>query len=47
MLRTAGCSPASDALGQVQSRTDEDFLRAVAAAVASDEKVQHLLHGVF
>lgn len=46
MLRTAGGSPACDTLGQVQSRTDDDFVRAVAAAVASDGKVQHALRDV-
>ena len=38
MLRTAG-APACDSLGRVHSRTDDEFLRAVAAAVDSDDKV--------
>ena len=40
MLRTAVSAPACDAEGGVQSRTDEEFLRAVATALASDGKVQ-------
>ena len=39
MLRTAGGEPASDALGRLQSRSDDDFVRAVAEEVAVDEQV--------
>jgi hypothetical protein len=39
MLRTAHGAPACDRLGRVHSRTDDEFLRAVAAAVDSDDKV--------
>ncbi len=39
MLRTAGSEPVCDALGRLQSRSDDDFVRAVAAQVAADEKV--------
>ncbi len=39
MLRTARGAPACDSLGRVHSRTDDEFLRAVAAAVDSDDKV--------
>ncbi len=39
MLRTAGSEPVCDALGRLQSRSDDDFVRTVAAQVAADEKV--------
>ncbi len=39
MLRTAGGDPVCDALGRLQSRSDDEFVRAVAAEVAADDKV--------
>jgi hypothetical protein len=39
MLRTAGGARACDATARVEPRSDAEFVREVAAAVASDEKV--------
>ena len=39
MLRTAGGARACDAPARVEPRSDAEFVREVAAAVASDEKV--------
>ena len=40
MLRTAGGEAVCDAVGRLQSRSDHDFVRAVAAQVAADDKVR-------
>jgi hypothetical protein len=43
MLRIAGGDPVCDALGRLQSRSDSEFVRAVAAEVAADDKVWSFL----
>ena len=40
MLRTAGGDAVCDAVGRLQSRSDHDFVRAVAEQVAADDKVR-------
>ncbi len=40
MLRTAGGDAVCDAVGRLQPRSDDDFVRAVAAQVAADDKVR-------